>query len=178
MIQIKRPVLVMAILMAMSCNKKDDTGKTDLPDETALSLVTGINARETPDQLPLTLGNPNVLTLSTLSVYPTVPRSIINIASNNTITSVWIIPATAEKIYQEVDFGNVLNSSLYAESELETTSIISLNNQSSNVLSVDLESTPTGYYRVFAKISGVIYWDNIYVLDDSEEIEDLIDFWN
>lgn len=145
---------------------------------TALDLVTGINARETPDQNPLTLGNPNIITANNLSVYPTVPRSIINIASNNTISRVWIIPAIANKMHQEVDFGNALNHSLYTESELETSSIIRLNNQSSNVLSVDLENTPAGYYRVFAMIEGVIHWDNICVLDDSEEIDDLIDFWN
>ena len=57
-----------------------------------------------------------------------------NIFSKENISDMWIVPANPEKIYQDLNFNNVLSLNLYSEKIIIANSIISLNGQSSNLL--------------------------------------------
>jgi hypothetical protein len=43
---------------------------------------------------------------------------------------------------------------------------------------LNLDQLTAGYYRVYVKIGGILYWDNIYIPDGNFVIDDLINFWN
>jgi hypothetical protein len=53
----KKILFILILIMALSCNNDETETQTD---KTALSLVTGVNFRETgdPNEIPRQLGNP------------------------------------------------------------------------------------------------------------------------
>ncbi len=82
------------------------------------------------------------------------------------------------RIYQQTDFNSILNSDFYAESEIELNAEIKFTGLNSTNLVLNLENLTSGYYKVFVKINGNLYWDNIYIPEDNFEIDDLINYWN
>lgn len=175
----KKGLYILITILTLSCN---NDGANDLTDKTSLDLVTGINFRQNFDDLPLQLGNPNVLINNKFVMYPNPAIETFFIMAEENVTDVWIVPASPGKIYQDEDFGSVLNSNLYTEQSIITNSDLSLNGQSSNNISVNIGSLERGYYRVFVKCGGEIYWDNLYKLGNEgnteEQVNAIINFWN
>lgn len=148
----------------------------------ALKLVTRITFRQSPDDAPLELGNPNILTNNKFVIYPNPANSSVFIASEENVSDVWIVPAKPDKIYQDVNFSSVLSSGLYSEQTINTNSSIAITGQSSTNSTMNLGTLEKGYYRVFIKIAGVIYWDNLYKYDDAvgneQQLTSIINYWN
>lgn len=176
----KKIIFILISILTFSCNKDETiypTGKT------ALNLVTGINCRETenPDEIALKLGNPNVLVSNKFFVYPNPAKKFVYISAQENITNIWIVPAKPEKIYQDENFISILNTNLYSEQAIISDSNFSLNGQSSKNYSINTEAFAKGYYKVFVKIGGIIYWDNLYKYenqgDNEEQFTAISDFW-
>ena len=174
----KKRLLILISILSLSCNNDE----TSNPDNTELNLVTGINCRQTSNDLPLQLGNPNVLVNNKFVIYPNPANEIVNISSQENVTDVWLVRANPEKIYQNVNFSSILNTNLYTEQSIVTNSDFSLNGQSSNGISMNIGTMERGYYRVFVKIGGIIYWDNLYKFendgDNEEQFNEISNFWN
>ncbi|TDP57828.1 hypothetical protein [Flavobacterium dankookense] len=174
----KKSLLILVTILSLSCNEDENNnlGKT------ALNLVTGINFRETSDDTPLQLGNPNVLVNNSFVVYPNPANQVISISSQENITDIWFVKSNPQKIHQNVDFSSILNSSLYAEQLIVSNSNFSINGQSSNGISLNIGDLEKGYYKVFVKIGGVLYWDNLYKYENQgnneEQFNAIINFWD
>lgn len=164
------------VLLALSCSSDSDSAT----DQTAIDLVTGVTFRQTPDDLPQTFGNPNVRVNGQFVLYPNPAHQVILLQSQEPISAVWIVPAHAEKIYQSVDFSAVLNASTYSEATLNSHATLSLSGQSNNTITMTIDSLTEGYYRIFVKINGALYWDNLYVdpVNTEEHMAEVIGFWD
>ncbi|MDC8005114.1 hypothetical protein POV27_13715 [Aureisphaera galaxeae] len=180
-------LLLCALFLFVGCKNDDDNSNTAMQEDDgpmiteveSLSLVTGVRAREIPDQEFFVLGNPNVFVDGqTLTVFPTLTRSVININALGVISDVWLVPAEEEKIHQGEDFSTIYNSGTYAQSEITTGSVITVNDIDQTNVSINLKGLTPGYYRVFATVNGQFQWENIKILNDTEDIDDLIEFWN
>lgn len=174
----KKKLLFLISILSLSCSNDE----TSNPDNTALNLVTGINFRQTPDNIPLQLGNPNVLVNNKFVIYPNPANEVVNISAEENVTDIWLVPANPEKIYQNVNFSSILNTNLYTEQSIDTNSDFSLNGQSSNGISMNIGNLEKGYYRIFVKIGGVIYWDNLYKYENQgnneEQFNAISNFWD
>lgn len=174
----KKRLLFLISLVILSCN----TDETSNPDRTALDLVTGINCRQTTDDIPLQLGNPNILINNKFVIYPNPVTDVFYLAAQENVTDVWLVSGNPQKIYQTTNFSSVLNTNLYSEQSILDNSDFSLTGQSSSGISINIGTLEEGYYKVFVKIGGVIYWDNIYKHgdqgDNEEQFNELFDFWN
>lgn len=173
-----KEVIILLLLACLSCDGDDSNASRD--EETNLNLITGISAVTDEFSEPLLLGNPNEFN-GNLKVYPNpvINSFVIKSTFNSSITDVWIIKGSPEKKFQNEDFSEVLNSSLYAESELLTNSELNLSELNGENLSINLggEGLSMGYYKVFVKVDGEIFWANIYFGNDKDIIE-LTNFWN
>ncbi len=165
---------VCLVLLAISCSSDSAT------DQTAIDLVTGVTFRQTPDDLPQTFGNPNVRVNDQFVLYPNPTTQYLQVVSQSPISDVWIIPAHAQKIYQSVDFSTVLHSDTYSEATVANHASITLNAQTSTEVVVNLESLTEGYYRIFVKINGALYWDNMYLdpVNTEEHTAEVLGFWD
>lgn len=171
---------VSAILL--SCSDDDVDNTTNL--ETAIDLVTGINAKQDVTSV-FQLGNPNVrmpIGFNSLSIiaFPNPVNSALNISlsqTNEVLTNVWLVRANAEKIFQDTDFDAIYNEDTYTINEVSQASIQEFNGFSNNEITLNLEGLDTGYYRVFIKTDDGLYWDNIYLDNDGLDITELFDFW-
>lgn len=172
----KRITLIFVLLIIFSCSNNDDNNNSG--SETNLELVTGINIRNSEYSTATQLGNPNVLVNSQFVAYPNPPNGILRILASENITDVWLIAANAKKTNQQTDFSSVLNSNLYPQSLIETNSQIDFTDLNTINLTLNLENLNSGYYRLFVKINGALYWDNIYILENNFDIQDLINYWN
>ncbi|WP_338376577.1 hypothetical protein [uncultured Flavobacterium sp.] len=170
-------LIILSIFTLNSCNKNDDNDEIDA---TTIDLITGINFRQTFDDTPLSLGNPNNHTNNIFVIYPNPSIDFLSIASNENITKVWIMPGNPNKIHQQTDFSTIYSPNTYTESQIQTKSLLELNDLNSTNVLIDLNSLNTGYYRVFLKINDAIYWDNIYLEKNGDEnsINEIINFWN
>lgn len=175
-IRMKRMTIILALLILISCSNDDENNNST--SETNIELVTGINIRNSEFSAPIKLGNPNVLTNNQFIAYPNPPAGALSLSAPENISDVWITSANAEKIYQQTDFSTILNSDLYAESEIELNAEIEAIDLNSTNIVLNLENLSSGYYRVFVKINGTLYWDNIYIPESNFEIDDLINYWN
>ncbi len=180
-------VLLFAFVFLVACNNSDDNSNENATDDGPtitdvedLNLVTGLLARETPDQNPFVLGNPNVFVPNnSVRIYPTIAAGIINIGANGlTISDIWVVPAEAEKIHQEEDFSVLYTENTYTQSDIDNSASLSIGELSSSEVAVNLEALAPGYYRVFVLVEGVLQWENLYIREGSEDIDDLIEFWN
>lgn len=176
----KKKLFILISILAISCsNDKTDTQT----DKTSINLITGINLRETSDnsEIQLQFGNPNVLTNNKFLIYPNPASESVYILANENVTDVWLVSANPEKIYQDVNFNNILNTNLYSEQSIISHSIFSLNKQSSKNFGLDISTLAKGYYKVFIKIGGIIYWDNLYKYenggDNEEQFNTIKNFW-
>ncbi len=175
----KKSLFIVLSILTLSCNNDETSNQSNNKD---LKLVTGINLRQNFDDPPLKLGNPNVLVNNKFAIYPNPAQNMVSILAQDNVTDVWLVPATPEKIYQSVNFSSILTNNLFSEQSISSNSIISVNSQSSNNLMINLETLEKGYYKVFVKIDGVIYWDNLYKydsqIDSSVQFTAINAFWN
>lgn len=176
----KNKLFLLISILALSCNKDETNNPTD---KTALNLVTGINCRQTldPDEIGLQLGNPNVLVNDKFKIYPNPANESVYISAQENVTDVWLVSAKPEKIHQDVNFNSILNIDLYSEQSIISNSNFSLNRQSSNSFKMNIGTLAKGYYKVFVKIEGKIYWDNLYKYENQgnneEQFNKINDFW-
>ncbi|MBU2974595.1 hypothetical protein [Zobellia sp. B3R18] len=172
----KKMTIIFALLVSISCSNDDENNNS--MSETNIELVTGINIRNSEFSAPIKLGNPNVLTDNKFTAYPNPPAGALSLSASENISDVWFASANAEKIYEQTDFNSILNLGLYSESEIKLNPEIELNDLNSKNLVLNLKDLNSGYYKVFVKINGNVYWDNIYIPESNFEIDDLINFWN
>lgn len=174
----KKKVLFLIAILSLSCSNNENSN----PEDTALNLITGINCRQTVDDLPLELGNPNILVNNKFVIYPNPANEVVYISAEENVTDVWLVPANPIKIYQNSNFSSVLNTNLYPEQSIVSNSDFSLNGQSSNGFSMNIGTLEKGYYKVFVKIGGIIYWDNLYKYENQgnneEQFSVISNFWN
>jgi len=168
--------ILIGLLILSSCSNDDDTNISI--NETDIDLVTGINIRNSEFSEVIQLGNPNVFSNNQFIAYPNPPAGVLSLSSSQNISDVWIRPANANRIHQETDFNSILNSDLYVETQIQSNSELEFSNLSFLNLDLNLESLNSGYYKVFTKINGEIYWENIFVAENNFEIEYLINYWN
>jgi hypothetical protein len=170
----KKILFACLLLFVLSCSSDSSTGQD------AIDLVTGVTFRQTPEDLPMELGNPNVWVNNQFILYPNPVKQHLLLVSQTPISDIWIIPAHAQKIYQSVDYSTVLTTTTYSEAAVADHASISIDALTSTVVDVNVESLTEGYYRVFVKIDGVLYWDNVYVdpVNTEEHIAEVIGFWN
>ncbi|MBO3116851.1 hypothetical protein J4050_08840 [Winogradskyella sp. DF17] len=175
-------VILFVSAIFLSCSDDDVDNTTNL--ETAIDLVTGINAKQDTNSI-FQLGNPNVrmpIGFTSLSIiaFPNPVNSALNISlsqTNEVITNVWLVRANAEKIFQDTDFDAIYTENTYTIDEVSQASIQEFNGFSNNEIILNLEGLDTGYYRVFIKTDDSLYWDNIYVDNDGVDITEFFDFW-
>ncbi|WP_419213491.1 hypothetical protein ACNR9Q_04875 [Maribacter sp. X9] len=172
----KKIILCLFALLIISCNNQDPEDNSNA--ETQIELVTGINIKDSFDAPPTRLGNPNIKNNDEFTAFPNPPIGTLFLSSNYVISDVWIVPANADKIFQQVDFNRILISDLYSENEINSKSNLKFIDQGSSTLSLNLETLDVGYYKVFVKIEDTIYWENIFASNGSQSIEELIEFWN
>lgn len=174
----KKKIVLLISILSLSCNND----KTSSTDKTAIKLATGINCRQNFDDPTQKLGNPNSLVNNKFVIYPNPAIESFYILAQENVTDVWLVPATPQKIYQDVNFGSILNTNLYTEPSIISLSNLSLNGQSSTGFSVNIRTLTKGYYKVFVKMGGVLYWDILYKYDSQENTETqfttLHNFWN
>lgn len=175
----KLSVIVLLSILSLSCSSDEANNSTDA---TAINLVTGVNFRQSPDDMSFLYGNPNALVNNKFTIFPNPVNEVMYISVAENITDIWFVPANAEKIHQDVNFTSILNSNLYSEQSINSLSDYTLSGQFPNNVKIDVENLEKGYYRVFVKIGGKIYWDNLYKYgndnNNEEEIIPLLDFWN
>jgi len=178
----KKMTIIFVLLLLTSCSNDDEDNKvtkeTDVLLATDIQLATGINIRNSEFSEVTQLGNPNVFINSKFIAFPNPPAGVLSLSSSENISSVWVIKVNAVKIYQQTDFSSILNSDLYDESEIKLDPVIESVDLNSNNVTLNLENLKTGYYRVFVKINGSLYWDNIYIPENNVGIDELINFWN
>jgi|TARA_B110000090_G_scaffold207834_1_gene260126 hypothetical protein len=172
----KKITTLILILLIFNCNSNE----SNLTDENELNLVTGLNLIDSSGNSNGKFGNPNILTNNRIVVFPIPAKNVIYIQSNENINAVWIIPANAEKIYQQTDFDNIFNTKTYNENEIKPMAEIESLDLNIRSISLNLENLKPGYYRIFMKIENSLYWENIYVPDGTEGfgLESLRNFWN
>ncbi|HEU0137090.1 MAG TPA: hypothetical protein VFQ50_07345 [Flavobacterium sp.] len=172
-------LLILFILVALSCDQDENSNQ---PSPTALGLVTGINLRQNFDDQQYQLGNPNTLVNNKFIIYPNPATQMVVVSAQENVTDIWVVPASAEKIFQDENFSNILSSNLYSQESISTSSSFSITGQSADFFTLDIGNLEKGYYKVFVKINGEIFWDNLYKYDEQqgneEQFNELNDFWN
>lgn len=172
----KKMTIILAILILISCSNDDENNNSSA--ETDIELVAGVYLRSSEFSTVIQLGNPNVFTDNQFIAYPNPPIGSIILSAPVDMSDIWVVPANAEKTYQETDFNSILNSDLYDEAQIKLNSEIELLDLNFTTISLNLENLTSGYYKVFVKINGKLYWDNIYVPDSNFEIDELINYWD
>jgi hypothetical protein len=172
----KKIIILLITILIFNCNSEDSNSIV----ETELSLLTGINLIDNNGNPNGKFGNPNILINNQITVYPIPVKNVIFINSNENISTVWIIPAIAEKIYQQTDFNTKLNTDTYNENQIKSTAEIESLDINKNSFSLNLSTLKSGYYRIFMKIDNSLYWENIYIPNGDEGfgLESLKNFWN
>jgi hypothetical protein len=174
----KKPLFILISIWAISCNNDETNNQTD---KNSINLVTGINCRQTSDDSGLKLGNPNILVNNKFLLYPNPSNESVYILAQENVTDVWFVSANPEKIHQDINFTNIFNSNLYTEQSIISNSTFSLSGQTSNSFKMNIGTLAKGYYKVFVKIGGKIYWDNLYKYENQgnneEQFNKINDFW-
>ena len=172
---VKNITFLFSFLLFYSCSGNEDN--LSLKSETDILLVTGIILKDNQGQYVGKLGNPNVFGSNNLSIAPNPVDDRLWISSVYTLSNVWFVPAVAEKVYQLTDFNSLLNSSLYEESQIESNAELTFKNKDKRNMYLNIESLKAGYYKVFVKINGIVYWENIFVHRGGLKFEEMVDFW-
>lgn len=164
--------------MAISCSKDEPNIQTD---KTSINLITGVNFRMTSDDLGVQHGNPNIFANNKFLIYPNPANEVVYILAQENVTDVWFVRANPEKIYQDINFSDHLNSNLYSEQSIISNSNFTVSQKSTKSFSMNIGTLAKGYYKVFIKIGGIIYWDNLYKYENNgnseEEYNSIKNFW-
>lgn len=174
----KNTLFILISILAISCNNDETDIQTD---KNSINLVTGINCRQTSDDLGLKLGNPNILVNNKFLLYPNPANESVQVLAQENVTDIWFVSANPEKIHQDINFTNIFNTNLYTEQSIISNSNFSFSGQTSNSFKMNIGTLPKGYYKVFVKIGGKIYWDNLYKYENQgnneEQFNKINDFW-
>ncbi len=168
----KKYYIILLIIIGVSCSREEEN-----LEPININLVTGIDIKEFQESSPMRLGNPNTLNYNKFIIFPNPVRNNLRIKSIENMTDIWVLPATASKSYKGTDFQKLLNSELYSEKIINDKSILKFNDLEWTEISLPTESLNSGYYKVFVKINGNIFWDNIYVSNIGSDLNDLINYW-
>ncbi|MEL0456175.1 hypothetical protein WJN01_08060 [Flavobacteriaceae bacterium SZ-1-7] len=170
--------LLLSVFAMISCDGNvDEEPKTFTPKgSTDINLVTGMEAQASEYDSPIILGNPNVFK-SQMVFFPNPAINLLSIKSNYVITDIWFVKAKTDKKYKGTDFSKILSSDLYTESDISSSAELKISDISGNNTNINIENLSFGYYRVFVKADGALFWSNIYVGNDID-IDGLISFWN
>ena len=174
----KNITFLFSFLLFYSCSGNEDN--LSLKSATDILLVTGINLKDNQGHNNVSLGNPNVFGPWILKIYPNPVRDRLYIScrdSKCTLSDVWVISAIADKIYQVTDFNLLLNSNTYEESQIESNAELKFKNIDKPNMYFNAESLKEGYYKVFVKINGIVYWENILVNRGGWTFEEMADYW-
>ena len=69
-----------------------------------------------------------------------------------------------------------MTSNLYSESDINEKSELKLDlSETGKINQINVESLKGGYYRLFAKINGQIYWENIFIQKIDNEFQ--LEWW-
>ncbi len=172
----KKILLILIITSFINCNNNEDLNNSKT--ETDINLVTGINLINNFGIKTGELGNPNELNNNNFVFYPNPTVDVLDLKSLESISKVWITSANSNKEYQHTDFNSILNSNLYSENEIESVSKLKFTELNKSGIKIDLGSLEDGYYRVFVEINGIIYWENIFIGTNNNELGDLLNYWN
>ncbi|MBU2951468.1 hypothetical protein KO493_12250 [Tamlana agarivorans] len=169
--------IIFVLLLLVSCSSDSENNNSTSKGE--VELVTGINIRSSEYSEVTRLGNPNVFTKNQFVVFPNpLARPYLSVKSSVNISDAWVISANAEKTQQQADFSSILNSDYYNESEIELNAKMEFIDVNSTNLILNLENLSSGYYKVFVKINGNLYWDNIFLQGNDLDVDDLINYWD
>lgn len=163
-------------MSVIGCSEKEDLNNSEK--NTDINLVTGINLIDFAGVEIGQLGNPNELNKINFGLYPNPTVNFLNLYSMGNISEIWVRPAKSSKNYLQTDFEVILNSKLYSENEIETNTKLKLTNPDLSKIEINVGSLEIGYYRVFVKIDGIIFWRNIYVETSTSELDNLEKDWN
>ncbi len=172
----KKIISLFTIILIFNCNSDESNSIV----ETELSLLTGINLIDNSGNPNGKFGNPNILINNKITVYPIPAKNVLFINSNENLSKIWIIPAIAEKIFQQTDFNTILNTHTYDENQIKSNAELESLDINKNSFSLKLNTLKSGYYRIFMKIDNSLYWENIYIPNGDEGfgLENLKNFWN
>ncbi|NAS12540.1 hypothetical protein [Poritiphilus flavus] len=168
---------IFVILLAFglfACQDDDEGGSIN---QTDIDLVTGIDLRQTITSPSIRLGNPNSFNTG-IALTPNPNLGTLIVTSTLNVSDIWLIAAEADKVFQDVDFRELYTADPYEESEVVRMADLSLNDLNGFEINVNMESLDEGYYRIFIKADGTLYWDNVYKGGTDLDINALMDFWS
>ena len=169
-------LLLSWLFLCIACSNDDSDTNANAQN---IQWVTGVQLVQSGGSPPVVAGNPNVVSQKILTFpNPAIGSFFVDISLSETISGVWVRPGIATKSFDSVDFSEVLRPTLYEKSEIEANAILSFPNTNTSNLLVDVSDLDSGYYRVFVEINGEFYWDNIFVANNNESPQEIIDFWD
>ena len=168
----KKYLIILLLIIGISCS-----GDEENLEPTDINLVTGIDMKAFEESMSTRLGNPNTFNHDQFSVSPNPVKNYLRIKSVGKMTDIWILPGKSSNSYKGTDFQQLLSSDLYSENTIADKSVLKLVDLDWSEFALNIESLNPGYYKVFIKINGNIFWDNIYVTNDNFELKDLINYW-
>ncbi|GGZ76179.1 hypothetical protein [Algibacter mikhailovii] len=175
---LKLTALIITLISIVSCSSDNESSNSKIRTDFDIDIVSGINIRNSDLATPTQLGNPNIFTDERFIVYPNPTLGMLALKSNFDISDIYIISAQATKSYQQTDFTSILTSESYNESVIASNAEIKITDLTATNLNINLNELSHGYYKVFVKINGKLYWDNIYFQDNNLDIDTLINYWN
>ncbi|WP_435261777.1 hypothetical protein [Tenacibaculum sp. nBUS_03] len=170
----KRVLLFALIFISLSCSKDEEIKK----DPNIIEITTGLDLVDVMGNVTGRIGNPNTYTKkNTVIMYPIPTNNFLSIKSTSNIKNVWIVKATVNKEFLNIDYPSILNTKSYSPDQIKEKSIKSFEALNKSSLEVNLSSYPEGHYRIFVELNnGDIYWNNTYTGSIKGSVFD-IDFW-
>ncbi|MEM7380658.1 MAG: hypothetical protein AAF361_05600 [Bacteroidota bacterium] len=169
----KKIFTLFLVTCLFACQSDDEGGS---PNQNDIDLVTGIDLRQTLTSVSIRLGNPNSFNTG-IALTPNPNLGTLIVTSTLPVTDIWLVAAEANKIFQDVDFREFYTSNPYQEADVVAVADLSLNDLDAFEINVNTESLSEGYYRIFIKADGQLYWDNVYTGGTNMNVNDLMDFW-
>lgn len=165
---------VILVLVFMGCDSDDLGGGA-----AQLDLVTGLMARSSAQEPATVLGNPNVRNGNLFHIAPNPSTDNVVLFATENIDQAWIVAGKPLRKYKEVDFTTLLDASLYTDAEIAGKALKSYPDLNSQQVMLNVGELAAGYYRVFVKINGQLYWENLYFsADGSTDLQTLVNFWS
>lgn len=174
-----RIIVLCVVFLNIGCGD-DDASSVNIASPDDISIITGIELRQTPDDAALSFGNPNVKNNGVFVFSnPTIDFFSVSARNVGEIRNIWIVPGKVENIYQDVDFQAILKDVTYADQEIAQLSVQSLDGlRGSNEVTVNVKDLASGFYRVFVKTTETLHWNNILINNDGNtSIENIDAFW-
>jgi hypothetical protein len=170
--------VIIGLLMAVVFIACGDNDEEDF-DPTRLDIVTGINVTNSSGQIVQVLGNPNVSSNGSISIFPKPAFETIRIVANSSIRNIWMVRGTPSRAFFDTNFQQVFADNPFQQSEVEASSFRAFENLNGNNIDLNLADINQGYYRVFVQLeNNTIVSDNIYLQGSSTVDINDINFWD